>query len=413
MSHVRSITSGLVLALAATHGTAAPPRPDRRWEVTFEARIVPTEGVAHVTIRLGGFASLVHFLRFRIDPDRHSSFEGDGNVRTDVPYLWWDPPAGGGELRYVFRIDHLRGAADYDARVTDSWALFRGDDLVPPALVDTKDDTRSRSRLIVRVPKGWSVATPYPHNRAGVFEVEHSHRLFDRPTGWIVAADRLGVVRETVAGTKVALAGPVGQGIHRFDMLAMLRWTLPTLRRIAGRLPERLLIVSAGDPMWRGGLSGPGSFFLHADRPLISNDLTSPLLHEVVHVLSGLRAGEDGDWIVEGMSEYYGLQALVRSRTVSERRYERALDKLVARGRGAKTLRVASASGALTARAVATLVKLDERMRQRTNERVSLDDVLAHLAKGRRREITTARFRAIVEKLTGIDFGPFFKRYVP
>lgn len=412
MSHVRSITSGLVLALAATHGTAAA-RPDRRWEVTFEARIVPTEGVAHVTIRLGGFASLVNFMRFRIDPDRHSSFEGDGTVRTDGPYLWWDPPAGGGELRYVFRIDHLRGTADYDARVTDSWALFRGDDLVPPALVDTKDDTPSRSRLIVRVPKGWSVATPYRRNRAGVFEVEHAHRLFDRPTGWIVAAAHLGVVRETVAGTKIAIAGPVGQGIHRLDMLAMLRWTLPTLRRIAGRLPERLLIVSAGDPMWRGGLSGPGSFFLHVHRPLISNDLTSPLLHEVVHVLSGLRSGKDGDWIVEGMAEYYGLQALVRSRTVSERRYERALAKIVARGRGVKTLRVPSVSGAVTARAIATLVKLDERMRQRTNERVSLDDVLAHMAKGRRREITTAQFRAIVEKLTGVDFGPFFKRYVP
>ena len=43
----------------------------------------------------------------------------------------------------------------------------------------------------------------------------------------------------------------------------------------------RLLIVSAGDPMWRGGLSGPSSMFLHSDRPLISENRTSTLLHEL------------------------------------------------------------------------------------------------------------------------------------
>jgi len=412
MTNRHSVAGALALVIAASLAAATPARAERRWEVEFDARIVPTEGVAHMTIRLEGWASLVNFLRFRVDPDRYSAFEGDGEVRPDGDFLWWDPPAGGGELRYVFRIDHLRGTADYDARVTDDWTLFRGDDLVPPAKVETKDDAPSASKLVLRVPKGWSAVTPYPQNRAGAFEIDHPHRLFDRPTGWIVAGDRLGVVRETVAGTKVALAGPVGQGVRRLDMLAMLRWTLPTLKHIAGRLPERLLVVSAGDPMWRGGLSGPGSFFLHAERPLISNDLTSPLLHEVMHVVSGLRAGDDGDWIVEGLAEYYSLQALVRSRTVSERRYERALDRLTSRGRRAKTLRVRHADGNVTARAVSVLVKIDERMRERTHQRVSLDDVLAHLAK-RRRAITTAQFQAIIEKLTGIEFGPFFTRYVP
>jgi len=403
--------AGLLLTLACLALPAAA-RAERRWEVTFEARIVPTEGVAHVAIRLDGWASLVDFMRFRIDPERHSGFEGDGEIRTEGPYVWWDPPAGGGTLRYVFRIDHLRGTADYDARITNDWAIFRGDDLVPPAKVESTDDAPSLSRLVVRVPKGWSVVTPYPSDRAGYFEIEHGHRLFDRPTGWILAGNRIGVVREGVAGSKIALAGPVGQGVRRFDMLALLRWTLPTLKRIAGRLPERLLVVSAGDPMWRGGLSGPGSFFLHAHRPLISNDLTSPVLHEVMHVLSGLRAGKDGDWIVEGLAEYYSLQALVRSRTVSERRYERALAKIEKRGRRASKLRVASADGDVTARAITVLARLDERMRARTQGRVSLDDVLAHIAKGRRK-ITTAQFQTIIERLTEVDFDAFFDRYVP
>jgi hypothetical protein len=412
MTNRRQIAATLILAIGMAALGAPPAHADRHWEVTFDARIVPTEGVAHVTIRLGGWASLVRFIRFRIDPDRQSGFEGDGTVRPDGDFIWWDPPAGGGELRYVFHIDHLRSTAHYDARVTDDWALFRGDDLVPAARVDITNDSPSISKLILRVPKGWSVVTPYPKDRSGTFRIQHHHRLFDRPTGWIVAGDRLGVVRETVAGTKIALAGPVGQGIRRLDMLAMLRWCLPTLRRIAGRLPERLLVVSAGDPMWRGGLSGPASLFLHANRPMISNDATSPLLHEVVHVISGLRAGKDGDWIVEGLAQYYSLQALVRSRTLSERRYERAIDHMVARGRRAKTLRVQHADGDIAARAVGVLVKIDERMRERTHERVSLDDVLAHFAK-RPRTITTRQFQATIEKLTGADFGPFFTRYVP
>ena len=66
--------------------------------------------------------------------------------------------------------------------------------------------------------------------------------------------------------------GPQGHGVRRQDILAMLRWTLPKLRRILGQLPERLTVVSAGDPMWRGGLSAPRSLFLHAERTRSCNE---------------------------------------------------------------------------------------------------------------------------------------------
>jgi hypothetical protein len=66
-----------------------------------------------------------------------------------------------------------------------------------------------------------------------------------------------------------------------------------------------MLIVSAGDPMWRGGLSGPSSMFLHSDRPLISENRTSTLLHELGHIALGIRGDEESDWIVEGLAEHY------------------------------------------------------------------------------------------------------------
>jgi hypothetical protein len=62
--------------------------------------------------------------------------------------------------------------------------------------------------------------------------------------------------------------------------------------------------------MWRGGLPGPASLYLHADRPLISGNSTSTLLHELVHVAQSYRAAKDEDWIVEGIAEYDTLERL-------------------------------------------------------------------------------------------------------
>ena len=405
---VRALALASIVLLAGPGAT----KRERRWEVLYDVRVVPTEGVAHVEIRLEGYASLVEMMRFRTKPERHSGFAGDGEITPgeDGVYVTWIPPETGGSLRYDVRLDHLRDRARYDARVTNNWALFRGDDLVPPAKVEAVDDAPSESRLQFRLPKGWRVVTPYKRRSDDVFVIDHPHRMFDRPTGWMIAG-RLGTLRENIAGTQVAISGPTGQGVRRHDMLALLRWTLPTLRSIVGALPDRLLVTSAGDPMWRGGLSGPSSLFVHADRPLITSDLTSPLLHEVVHTVMSARSGPDGDWIVEGLAEYFALQVLVRSRTVSHRRYEKAIARLRARGRSVSDLAVEHADGDVTARAVGVLADLDEEIRDRTNGKASLDDVFVRLTRSRL-PITTKRLRTIVEKIAGSDFGAFFRRHV-
>src|SRR5262249_49232684 len=235
------------------------------------------------------------------------------------------PPKLGGTLRYTFRIDHLRDARSYDARCSENWAIFRGDDLVPPATVVTEDSAESRTRMRLRLPKDWTAVVPWRPAADRRYAIENPDRRFDRPVGWM-AAGRLAVTRGTVAGVHVALVGPIGQRVPRLDRLALLRWTLPELREILGdALPDRISVVGAGDPMWRGGLSGPRSVFLHASRPLIDNDGTSPLLHELMHASLGISGGTRGDWIVEGMAELYSLELLRRSKTVSRTRYERSL----------------------------------------------------------------------------------------
>ncbi|HEY8123411.1 MAG TPA: hypothetical protein VII78_18980 [Myxococcota bacterium] len=397
----------LVLASSALAQSAAPHKT--AYVVAFEARVAPSERLAHASIRIGTGAIAVRFIEFQIDPKRHVDFRGDGKLSVNGAVVRWEPPARGGALRYTFRIDNLRTSSAYDARCAEDWALFRGDDLFPPARVRATLGAVSRSTLRLRVPEGWKIAVPYALLADGSYQVHNPGRSFDRPVGWY-SLGRIGVLREKIAGSHVAVAGPVGQGVRRNDILALLRFTLPKLKLVLGELPDRILIVSAGDPMWRGGLSGPNSVFLHSDRPLITPDLTSPILHELFHAVTRARAGSDGDWVVEGLAEYYGLELLVRSRSVSRSRHARALDAIERKGRSA-ALAGARSSGAATARAVSVLRALDAHIQDETGGRLGLDAVVAVLAR-QAEPVTTAGFRATAERITGLDLGSFFRSRV-
>ena len=396
---------------SATRADDTSTTPDElRYDVLYDVRVIPTERSAHVRISLGKNAALVKRLTFHIDPTRHMEFKGPGEIKLNGEYVEWWPPPEGGRLQYLFRIDHLRDARRYDARCAENWALFRGDDLIPPVRARTDDGAKARARLRLRLPDRWKAAVPFPELDDGTYQVDRERRGFDRPTGWILVG-RLGISRVKLHGMHVTVAAPHKNSLRRQDILAFLRWTLPALRDVTD-LPERLLIVGAGDPMWRGGLSGPDSFYLHADRPLIDDDMTSPLLHEMIHTLMSARAGADGDWIIEGLAELYSLEVLSRSHTISKRGYERALSKLTEKGARVTNLRVPRADGKTSARAVTVLKKLDEEIRAHTEGQKNLDDVLRLTIK-RRGEITTDDFKQIAEAVAGTDLTAFFGKHVP
>lgn len=413
----------LQLALGAPLGTASaqkleaddvesePVAEPPSYDLLYDVRLAPRERAAHVRMRISSETHRVKSVRLKIDPNRHYDFRGDGEIEQEEGVLLWRPPPTGGSLRWGFRIDHLRDAASYDARCAENWALFRGDDLVPRARVVTEGFAHSKARLRLRLPESWTAAIPYERAPDGTYRIDHAHRRFDRPTGWWVLG-HLGVLRERIAGSSVAVAGPVQQGLRRHDLLALLRWTLPPLRDVVGTLPERLLVVGAGDPMWRGGLSGPRSVFVHADRPLMTHDLTSPVLHELMHSVLEIRSGPGGDWVVEGLAELYSLELLVRSKTVSRRRFRKALLRLAREGADVPILDVEHASGDVTARAVTVLHALDEELERGSDETLGLDEVVARLASERAR-VTTASFRKVAEEVAGRSLRTFFREHVP
>jgi hypothetical protein len=390
--------------------SAASAQESRVYRVDYRVRIVPTERVAHVTVRLRDPDRLLKEVQWRIDPERHRDFTAGGGLEVEGDVVRWAPAGAESTFKYVFRIEHLRDERSYDARCAESWAIFRGDDLIPPAKVRVSKGAISRSRLRLQLPDGWSAVAPYARADNGNFLIDDPHRGFDRPVGWIVVGD-LGVVREKVAGARIAVAGPVGQRLHRLDVLALLRWTLPSLEEMVGALPDRLLVVMAGDPMWRGGLSGPRSAFVHASRPLISEDGTSPVLHELVHSVLRLEPGPGGDWIVEGLAELYSMEALVRSRTISRKRHAKVVKRMKERGRQVSSLAVDDSSGEITARGVTVLYALDAEIRSRTEDQRGLEDAVGVLVAARPK-VTNAELRAAAEQVAGGELSAFFRRQV-
>jgi hypothetical protein len=308
-----------LLALLAEPSVAASSRP---YDVQFSARFVPAQGYAEASIEVAQADGLLTLLDFNAPGSRFSRFDGDGDVSRDGQRLIWQVPAAGGRLQYRVAVDHKRRGGAHDARLTEAWAVMRLDNLFPAARAVAAPGAHSRSILHLQGPAGWSFETPYGRSNEPV-EVEPRGRRFTRPVGWMAAGD-LGIRRSVIAGREFAIAGPRGENFRRMDMLAFLHWTVPELVRVAPFLPDRVLIVGGSDDMWRGGLSGPASLYLHPGRPLISGNSTSTLLHELMHVaMRGL--GEAGDnWIVEGIPEYYSLIILLRSGGISGDRFEGA-----------------------------------------------------------------------------------------
>jgi hypothetical protein len=395
------ITVLLAFLWAFLWTTTAPASTDLGYDLDYEAVFQPGSGSVRMSVTIAQPRNLVRRVRFDFDPAQYRDFSADGELEVSADQLSWQPPANGGTLRFTVQLDHRRGQGGFDSLMESEWAVFRGDDLFPPASVRTLKGASSRARLRMTGPEGWSFISAYP--RAGGdpewFLVDWADRKFDRPVGWM-AAGRLGVRWDTVAGRRVAVAGPTGQGVRHLDILAFLRWNLPVLAGIFPGFPKRLLIVSAGDPMWRGGLSGPDSLFFHADRPLISGNGTSTLLHELVHVAQGYRAAKDEDWIVEGIAEYYTLEIMRRSGTLSDSRSERGFDKLGQWAARSEGLEAENSTGARTARSVAVMRDLDTELRERSGGKYSLDDVARQLAEDAR-PVSVERLRELSVGLAG------------
>jgi len=397
-TRLNPLTTGLLASLLLLASAVFAADPSRSYDVTYRVDLRPQSGTAHVTLALEG-DRLPSRLTFSIEPRRHRDFRSKARVESQPGTVTWYPEPGNAILEFDFGVDHQLASGSFDSRMTRDTALFRGDRLIPAVSVRAARNLAARTTLEFVLPDGWSVATPYAELQPGRFRIEQEGRRFDRPVGWMLAG-RIGSRQEAIGGISTTVAAPIGDDARRQDTLAFLNWNLPYLARVFPDFPRRLLIVLAGDPMFRGGLSGPGSLFLHAERPLISENRTSTLLHELTHVAMGIRGDPESDWIVEGFAEYYSLETLRRSGGISERRYREAVARQGNWGRRAPNLFVSDSTGPVTARAVTVLAAADAEIRQATGDKASLDDVARELAR-HRGTVSLAMLQSLAAKAAG------------
>jgi hypothetical protein len=406
MNYISRLNVGvLLLSLAWCSACGDPttnsylPADPLNYRLDYVINPDPDSSSVAVTMRLSQAQFLLRELRMPLNPGI-SDLDADGDLSIVDNSAVWSPPATGGEFSWRVAVPHRRNGDGYDAWLDGSWGLFRAEDVIPRAATRTLKGASSETWLKLILPGGWSAVTQY-FSSDGIIRVDNPSRRFDQPSGWMVLGE-LGVRRETISGVRVAVAGPIDNAIRRMDTLALLNWTLPELARLLPDLPPRLTIVSAGDPMWRGGLSAPQSLFIHADRPLISENATSTLLHEVMHMALGVTARTGHDWIVEGLAEFYSLELLHRSGTISPQRYAQARTDLATWAKDATDLCKATSTGATTALAVGLLADLDSEIRKQTAGDASLDDVTRQLTQidGR---IDLDQMAAIANEITGAN----------
>ncbi|MDY6944796.1 MAG: hypothetical protein SXG53_03680 [Pseudomonadota bacterium] len=382
------------LAISSLASAAGVAYYDATYRASFEAGAEHAE----VELRLAG-EKLPSKIVLSADPQRYREFRSKDPLEVTAEQVVWRPQGKQSSLRYEFIVKHQRSSGSYDSYITPNWALFRGDRLTPSTRVTAARNLHSRTTLEFELPKGWSAVTPYASSGELRFHIDDPQRRFDAPEGWMLVG-KIGVRSERVEHVNAVIAAPEGDGARRQDALAFINWNLPKLLEVFPQFPKRVLIVSAGDPMWRGGLSGPGSIFLHSDRPLISENRTSPMLHELVHVALGIRGDQESDWIVEGLAEFYSVQTLRRSGGIGQKRYEQAVENLQKWARRAPTLFARSSTGATTARAVLVFQQVDAEIRGLTGNAKSLDDVARKLAT-QRGEVSLVHLQEVAQQVAG------------
>jgi hypothetical protein len=374
----------------------------KKVDLDYHVRLLPQSDQAEVRLTLAQ-GSAVRSLDFDLgDGNRYSDFQADGNwqLTPGKPTRGiWRPAADKASLTYRVRVSHSRKNGSFDTRMTPGWALMRGDDLVPAARLDQQDGIELVSRLEFELPNGWkSVETAWPRIGKNKFRIDNVSRLFDRPTGWMLAG-HLGSRRTRLGETEVTVASPKGQGMHRMDVLTLLTFVWPQVQAVFPRHPAKLLIVGANDPMWRGSLAARESIYLNTRLPLVSESGSSALVRELAQLFGRVNDTQRSDWISEGLAEYYAIELVRRAGGMSDERYENLHGKLVKDSQTVTTLRDAQASPAQVAKAVLLLQELDREIRLKTRNKRSLDDVMRGAM--RLESVNTKEFVQLAESVIG------------
>ncbi|HEV7732934.1 MAG TPA: hypothetical protein VGR62_12255 [Candidatus Binatia bacterium] len=401
----------VALLLAATAHAADRPT----FSVDYVVRIASGDpGRAHIRWELAGIDEIARF-RLVFRDGRAADVQGTGRLDWQGRTLEWTPGGPYAHLEYTITIDKHRptGGPRYDSHAEPTWVATRARHLFPQINVHFRpgaEAARARARLLFRLPKGWKSVATGELIGSHAFVVEEPGKRLARPRGWFLLGD-VDTTTRRIAGMEITVAAAPGSGLDVPRLFRFYEQTIPLLAPLLGSPPARLLVVSAPDPMWRGGISGEGSFYVNGRIAVRSRDRTSTYLHELIHVWQPFRPEGDGRWISEGLAEYYSLVIQRRAGMLSAAGFARGIELFARHGRWDIDLSRTHDAAALNNSAPLVLHWLDTEIARATDGAKSLDDAVRRLAADSR-ELTTASFLRAVNRTAGKDFTPWFRRYV-
>lgn len=394
----------LFVAVSSVSNATGVSDPALEYKLHYQVTLEPDREGASVLISVDK-GSLLKKIQFSNTKAIYSDIRATGKLTLKDKRVTWELPSGKARLTYFVKLTHERSPGKFDARVTKDWALFRGDDLIPAIHTFEAPGAYAAATLEFILPDSWGgVETGWPRKKGNIFKIDNPERRFDRPIGWMIAGD-IGSRRATIEKTAIAVSGPKGENFRRMDALVFFNFVWPEVAKAFGKTPEKLLVVGAADPMWRGGLSASNSLFLHSDRPLVSENGTSPLLHELTHMVTRISGIEteatNDDWIAEGLAEFYSFELLYRADGMTKARRSRIIKGLEKWGAEVKHLRKSKSTGPVTARAVVLFDELNSEIKRRSDKKYDLDDVTRQLME--KRKVSLDDLRNATEKLIGPD----------
>ena len=371
-------------------------------------------GVARVRWDLAGIEE-INALTLRFPAAHFRDFDATGTLEAVPGGLKWVPNGPYAHLAYRVTIDRVRGQHErYDSYAGPNWIVTRARALFPRVDIDwsARDGGRpqSRARLQFRLPAGWRSAAALESLGPLTFQLEQPGTVLDRPRGWF-ALGEFRTDHVDIDGTLLQVVRMPGSTLDAPALFGFLERTLPPLQRLLATTAPRLLLVSAPDPMWHGGISGERSFYMHAGRPLRTPDHTSPYLHELFHVLQDYTPAADADWIEEGLAEYYSVELQRRAGLVDAAAFARALGYFRRYGLWNVNLTQQHDNAATNNSAPLVMYALDQRIQRATAGKARLDDVV-HVLVRSGGTVDTRRFRDAVKTVSGKAFPKFFERHV-
>lgn len=426
------VAAGLAPTAGADH-QRCPAQPEKatrtlRWEYTLG--IDPAEeGRVHVELRVKNMRCLVTEFQF-------TAVAAGGKAVDFAPIPGLDTPLERWEGGFSFEVDSDEEGFAYEVGVREpafrlgehlayvgpEFALFKAEAVQLTFRYNYFEGIPFRNETTVRfdLPDGWRAATPWNASAGGVFRLAPDSV---QPRGYVVAAPGLEEEARQAGGKTfryVRLGEPGGYEEVMWDYFDK---ATPYYEAVYGSGVGRgLLIVNAPDPMFRGGLGGVDSIFLHEQVDLRT------LAHEYAHVhqlFTTVESPPDSSlWLHEGDADYQSALSLTAAgywtpsdvdlflqearRTKDDPYFADA--RLPDAGYGGALERFAYRKGSVVLRA------LDDTLRAGTDGEAGVADVMrrlnAEVKPGEDARVDNAMVRRAAEAVSGLDLSDFFERYV-